>query len=74
MIEILESPKHLIAMKIAGSVTAEDIDKAYKATDEALKSNERVSFIAEVDDSIGFTIEGALKDLWNGIGQLGRLG
>jgi len=74
MIEILESPKHLIAMKIAGSVTAEDIDKAYKATDAALKSNERVSFFAEVDDSIGFTIEGALKDLWNGIGQLGRLG
>jgi len=74
MIEILESPKHLIAMKIAGSVTAEDIDKAYKATDEALRSNERVSFFAEVDDSIGFTIEGALKDLWNGIGQFGRLG
>lgn len=74
MIEILESPKHLIAMKISGSVTAEDIDKAYKATDEALKSNERVSFFAEVDDSMGFTIEGALKDLWNGIGQLGRLG
>lgn len=74
MIEILESPKHLIAMKIAGSVTAEDIDKAYKATDEALKANERVSFFAEVDDSMGFTIEGALKDLWNGIGQLGRLG
>jgi len=74
MIEILESPKHLIAMKIAGSVTAEDIDKAYKATNDALKDNERVSFFAEVDDSMGLTIEGALKDLWNGIGQLGRLG
>lgn len=74
MIEILESPKHLIAMKIAGSVTAEDIDKAYKAVDEALKDNERVSFFAEVDDTFGLTIEGALKDLWNGIGQLGRLG
>ena len=74
MIEILESPKHLIAMKISGSVTAADIDKAYKATDEALKANERVSFFAEVDDSMGLTIEGALKDLWNGIGQLGRLG
>jgi len=74
MIEILESPKHLIAMKVSGSVTAEDIDKAYKATDEALKSNERVSFFAEVDDSMGLTIEGALKDVWNGIGQLGRLG
>lgn len=74
MIEILESPKHLIAMKISGSVTAEDIDKAYKATNEALEANERVSFFAEVDDSMGLTIEGALKDLWNGIGQLGRLG
>lgn len=74
MIEILESPKHLIAMKISGSVTAEDIDKAYKATNEALSTNERVSFFAEVDDSMGLTIEGALKDLWNGIGQLGRLG
>jgi len=74
MIEILESPKHMIAMKIAGSVTAEDIDKAYKATNEALKENERVSFFAEVDDTFGLTIEGALKDLWNGIGQLGRLG
>lgn len=74
MIEILESPKHLIAMKIAGSITAEDIEKAYKATNEALKENERVSIFAEVDVSTGFTVEGFLKDLWNGIGQLGRLG
>ena len=73
MIELLESPKHLVAFKASGTLTAEDIDKAYKATDEALKSNERVSFFGEVDDSMGFTIEGALKDLWNGIGQLGNL-
>lgn len=74
MIEILESPKHLVAMKISGSITAEDIEKAYKATNDALAENERVSFFAEVDDSMGFTVEGLLKDLWNGIGQLGRLG
>mgnify|MGYP001175081228 CR=1 FL=1 len=73
MIEILESPKHLIAMKISGSVTAEDIEEAYKTTNEVLKSNERVSFFAEVDGSTGFTIEGAIKDLWNGIGQIGNL-
>ncbi|MGD9589501.1 MAG: STAS/SEC14 domain-containing protein [Pyrinomonadaceae bacterium] len=73
MIEILESPKHVVAMKITGSVTADDIDKAYKATDEALKSNERVSFFTEIDDSMGLTIEGALKDLWNGIGKFGKL-
>jgi hypothetical protein len=74
MIEILESPKHLIALKISGTLTAEEIEKAYKATNEALEQNERVSFFAEIDDSMGFTVEGLLKDLWNGIGQLGRLG
>jgi hypothetical protein len=74
MIEILESPKHLVALKISGSITAEDIEKAYKVTDEALEANERVSFYAEVEDSMGFTVEGLLKDLWKGIGQLGRLG
>jgi len=73
MIEILDSPIHLVAMKISGSITADDIDKAYKATDEALKANERVSFFAEIDDSMGLTIEGALKDLWNGIGHFGKL-
>ena len=74
MIEILESPKHLVAMKISDSITAEDIDQAYKVTDEALKANELVSFFAEIDDSMGFTVEGLLKDLWKGLGQLGRLG
>ena len=73
MIEILDSPKHLVAMRISGSITAEDIDNAYKATNDALKSNDRVSFFAEIDDSLGFTVEGFAKDLWNGLGQFGNL-
>ncbi len=73
MIEILESPKHLVALKIAGSITGEDIEKAYKATDGALETNERVSFFAETGETLEFTLEGFLKDLWNGLGQLGRL-
>jgi len=52
MIEILESPKHLVAMKISGKITAEDIEKAYKAGNEALKVSERVSFFAEITDSL----------------------
>ncbi|MGD9628157.1 MAG: STAS/SEC14 domain-containing protein [Pyrinomonadaceae bacterium] len=73
MIEILESPKHLVAMKISGSITAEDIEKAYKATEDALGSNERISFFAEIDESVAFTAEGIVKDLWKGLGQLGKL-
>lgn len=73
MIEILDSAKHLVAMKISGSITGEDVSKAYKATEEALKSNERVSFFAEIDDSFGLTMEGVLKDLSQGLKQLGNL-
>ena len=73
MIEILESPKHLIAGKISGKLTASDIEKAYAAVREALKENERVSFFAEITDDLGFTAEGLIKDLTEGVKNLGTL-
>lgn len=73
MLEILESPKHLVALKLSGSLTAEDVGKAYKATNDALNSNERISFFAEIDDSMNLTLEGLAKDLMNGLSQLGKL-
>lgn len=73
MIEILESQKHLVAMKLSGSLTAEDIGKAYKASEEKLKENERISFFAEIEDSTALTLEGLWKDLSEGIGQFGKL-
>lgn len=73
MIEILESPKHLVAMKLSGSLTADDIEKAYKATKEALDGNERISFFAEVGDTMSLTFEGLVKDLFEGISQIGKI-
>lgn len=73
MIEILDSPKHLVAMKLSGSVTADDITKAYKAAEDALKDNERISLFAEIDDSMGFTVEGVVKDLFEGVCHLGKI-
>jgi len=73
MIELLESPKYLVAMKISGKITAEDIEKAYAATGDALKENERVSFFAEITENIGFTSDGLLKDLTEGIKNIGNL-
>ena len=71
MIEILDSAKYLVAMKLSGSLTADDITKAYRATEEALKGNERISFFAEIDDSVGLTLEGVVKDVTEGIKRLG---
>lgn len=73
MLEILNSPKYLVAMRIADKLTAEDIDRAYKATDEALKGNERVSFFAEVEPSMQFTLEGLIKDLGELPGQFRKM-
>lgn len=73
MLEILQSPKHLIAMRISASLTADDVIRAYKATEEALKDNDRISFFAEVDPSTALTFEGLAKDLTEGIGHWGNM-
>lgn len=73
MIEILASPKHLVAMKLSGSLTAEDVTKANKAAEDKLKENERISFFAEVDSSMNLTFEGLFKDLVEGFKNFGKL-
>jgi hypothetical protein len=73
MLEILESPKHLVALKLSGELTAADIAKAYQATEDALKASERVSVFAEVDPSMKFTFEALIKDIVEGVGQWGKI-
>lgn len=60
-------------MKLSGSLTAADVDRAYEATNEALKDNERISFFGEIDDSMNLTFEGVAKDMVKGLGEFGRL-
>ena len=73
MLEILPSPKHVIAIRFTGGFTAEDVTNMYRAVDEALKDNERISFFAEFDKSVELTFEGLLKDAVEGISRLGQL-
>ena len=73
MLEILDSPKHLVAMRLSGRLTADDISKAYKATEDALKEHDRISFFAEVDASMGLTVEGLAKDLKEACSQWTKL-
>jgi len=73
MIEILDSPKHLVAMRISGNVSAEDISKAYRATEDALKENERISFFAEIEGPISITLEGLAKDVVEALGQITKI-
>ena len=73
MIEYLKSPKHLVAMRLSGSLTADDVAKAYEVTEKALAENERVSFYGEIEESMNLTLDGLVKDLVKGVRQLGKL-
>lgn len=73
MLEILQSPGHLVAMKIAGELSGPDVQRAYDALEAALKQHERVSFFAEVDDSFELSVDALVKDVTNGLSQLGKL-
>jgi len=74
MIEIIDSPGHLIAMKLSGGISASDVSTAYSALERAMSSHDRVSFFADVDDSMSLSFEGIVKDVVNGLSQLGKLG
>jgi len=73
MLEILDSPKHVVALKLSGEMTADDVTRSYKAVEDALKANDRISFFAEVDPSMELTFQGLLKDLVEGVGQWNKL-
>jgi hypothetical protein len=73
MLEILESPKHVVALRLSGDLTAADIEQAYKATDDALKKRDRISFFADIDPSTQLTFEGLAKDIVEGVKQWGKL-
>jgi hypothetical protein len=73
MIEILESAKHLVAIKISGSLTGADVEKASAALDKAIAENERISVFVDVDPSMALTFEGVVKDFIDGISRLGQL-
>ncbi len=73
MLEILDSPNHVVAFRVSGDLTADDITKAYAAAEEKLKENERISFFIEVDPTMGFTFQGVVKDMVEGVNQLGKL-
>ena len=73
MLEILESPKHVVAFKLSADLTADDVTRAYRAVDDALKTNDRISFFAEVDPSMELTFQGLLKDMVEGVSQWNKL-
>jgi hypothetical protein len=73
MLEILESQKHLVAMRLSAELTAEDVALAYRTTEDAIKANERISIFVDIDPSMQLTFQGLVKDLVEGVSQWNKL-
>ncbi|MBA2378308.1 MAG: STAS/SEC14 domain-containing protein [Blastocatellia bacterium] len=73
MLELQNSPEHLVAMKITGDITGDDVTKGSKAVEDALKHRERISIFIEIDSSAHYTLEGFVKDIIDGVSKLGSL-
>jgi hypothetical protein len=71
MLEILDGPKHLVAFKLSGELTADDVEKSTKAITDALKDHDRINIFTEIDGSVKLTLEGLFKDLVNSVSNFG---
>lgn len=71
MLEILDSPKHLVAFKLSKELTADDVERSTKALTDALKDQERINLFTEIEGSISLTLEGLWKDLVNSVSNFG---
>lgn len=70
MIKILDAPKHLLAVRVSGELTGEDVKTLHSKKDELLKDNDRISFYAEYDNTASYTLESILRDLYESFSQI----
>lgn len=69
MIEILPAPDHVFAMRMAGTVTGEDLDHAVGEIEAKLGRHERIGVFVDATGFEDMTAEAAAKDLRYGFGK-----
>lgn len=68
------APAHLLAARVTGKLTREDIDAFEARLDALLEDHERISVLVEIDGLRGMEPAAILKDLRLGLRGLGQLG
>lgn len=71
MIEILESPDTVVAMRAAGTMDGADYDRVIAIVEEKLKRHPKIGVMAEMTDFHGLTGEALWKDLKYNVKRIG---
>jgi hypothetical protein len=74
MLEALAAPDHVVAFRVSGRITGDDIEAATAAVDAALERYDRIGLYVDAGELDSFTAEAFAKDLRYGLGKLGQLG
>ncbi|MFY0991903.1 STAS/SEC14 domain-containing protein [Halomonas sp. C05BenzN] len=74
MLEFIPHPAgHVVAMRVGGIVTAQELQRAIDAIEAAKRDHPVISLVAELDDLRWMTLTALLKDVGYGLTQLGDL-
>ncbi len=73
MIEILPAPDHVLAVRVDGTLTADDYDRVIDAVGERLARHERIGVLVDLVAFEDVTAEAALKDARFSLSLIGML-
>src|ERR1700747_791282 len=71
MIEILDAPDHVVAVRLAGRLSGADMDDLTTAVEAKLARHPRIGIVADLTPLTGLTLEALAKDIRYNISKLG---
>jgi hypothetical protein len=72
MIEILPAPDHVVALRIAGTIGGEDVDRVVQMIEARLKSHPKLGVYVDIVELDDITADAASKDLRYGLAMIGE--
>jgi hypothetical protein len=69
MLDVLNAPDHVVALRVSGRVEEQDIERGIEAIEAALQSQDRLGILVEAEIT-GMAVGAFTKDLTYSLGKL----
>jgi hypothetical protein len=73
MIEILPAPDHVLALRMARTITGEDFDRMVRDVEAKLQRHQKIGVYVDMVDMEDMTAEALAKDLRYDIAKIGEM-
>ncbi|MGO4704783.1 STAS/SEC14 domain-containing protein [Microvirga sp. 2MCAF38] len=74
MIDIIPSADHVVAMRVSGTITGDDLDGVTATVERALERHDKIGLYADMMDFTDMTAEAFIKDLRYSLGHFRQWG